>query len=155
MKGEKTMKRMLMLVLALAMILCLCACGGDHVEETVAPPAEDVVETPTEEAAEAPTEEVTEAPTEAAPAGIVYTVNVVDEGGNPVVGTMVQICQGELCMMPCATNDSGVATFTVTDEGEYVAKLLSLPAGYDYTAEEHEFPFGSTFELTIYLKAVA
>ena len=141
------MKRMLMLVLALAMILCLCACGGDHVEETVAPPAEEVVETPTEE--------VTEAPTEAEPAGIVYTVNVVDEGGNPVVGPMVQICQGELCMMPCATNDSGVATFTVTDEGAYEAKLLSLPAGYEYATEEQVFPFGSAFELTITLKAVA
>ena len=60
MKGEKTMKRMLMLVLALAMILCLCACGGDHVEETVAPPAEEVVETPTEEVTEAVTEELVE-----------------------------------------------------------------------------------------------
>jgi len=141
------MKRMLMLVLALVLMLGLCACGGDHVEETVAPPAEDVVETPTEE--------VTEAPTEAEPAGIVYTVNVVDESGNPVVGTMVQICQGELCMMPCATNDSGVATFTVTDEGAYEAKLLSLPAGYEYATEEQVFPFGSAFELTITLKAVA
>ena len=141
------MKKLLMLVLALAMVLCLCACGGDHVEETVAPPVEEVTE--------APTEEVTEAPTEAEPAGIVYTVNVVDEGGNPIVGTMVQICQGELCMMPCATNDSGVATFTVTDEGTYEAKLLALPAGYEYATDVQVFPFGSTFELTITLKAVA
>ncbi|MBQ6839594.1 MAG: hypothetical protein IJO45_02760 [Oscillospiraceae bacterium] len=141
------MRRTLMLLLALALTLGLCACGGDHVEETVAPPAEEIVETPAEE--------VTEAPTEAEPAGIVYTVNVVDEGGNPVVGTMVQICQGELCMMPCATDDSGVATFTVTDEGTYEAKLLSLPAGYEYATEEQVFPFGSAFELTITLKAVA
>ena len=124
------MKKILMLVLALVMVLCLCACGGNATEET-------------------------EAPTEAAPAGIVYTVNVVDEGGNPVVGTMVQICQGELCMMPSATNDSGVATFTVADEGTYEAKLLSLPAGYEYATEEQVFPFGAAFELTIILKAVA
>ena len=145
------MKKMLMLVLALGMILCLCACGGDVIEETVAPPTEEAVEILPEEVAE----EVTEVPTEAEPAGIVYTVNVVDEGGNPVVGTMVQICQGELCMMPCATNDSGVATFTVTDEGAYEAKLLSLPAGYEYATEEQVFPFGSAFEVTITLKAVA
>ena len=140
------MKKILMLVLALVMVLCLCACGGNATEET---------EAPTDAVIEVPTEEATEAPTEAAPAGIVYTVNVVDEGGNPVVGTMVQICQGELCMMPSATNDSGVATFTVADEGTYEAKLLSLPAGYEYATEEQAFPFGAAFELTIILKAVA
>lgn len=140
-------KRVLMLVLALCLTFVLCACGGDVQEETVAPPVE--------EATDAPVEEVTEAPTEAEVAGTVYTVTVVDEGGNPVVGTMVQICQGELCMMPCATDDSGVATFTVTDEGTYEAKLLSLPAGYEYATEEQVFPFGSAFELTITLKAVA
>lgn len=140
-------KRVLMLVLALCLVLGLCACGGDHLEETVAPPAEEVTD--------APAEEVTEAPTEAAPAGIVYTVTVVDEGGNPVVGTMVQICQGELCMMPSATDANGVASFSVTDEGAYEAKLLSLPAGYEYATEEQVFPFGSAFELTITLKAVA
>lgn len=141
------MKRMFMLLLALGLMLGLCACGGDHVEETVAPPVEEV--------SEVPTEEVTEAPTEAEPAGIVYTVTVVDEGGNPVVGTMVQICQGELCLMPSTTDESGVATFNVTDEGAYEAKLLALPAGYEYTTEEQAFPFGSAFELTIILKAVA
>ena len=142
------MKKLLVLVLALSMVMCLVACGA---EKTPA------VETPVQEAPveEIPTEEVTEAPTEAEPAGIVYAVTVVDEGGNPIVGTMVQICQGELCMMPSATNDSGVATFTVIEEGVYEAKLLNLPAGYDYTTEEHAFPFGSAFELTITLKAVA
>ena len=142
------MKKMLILILALCMVFGLCACGGEKAPVEEAP----VVEAPVEEA---PVEEVTEEATEAAPAGIVYTVNVVDEGGNPVVGTMVQICQGELCMMPCATNDSGVATFTVTDEGTYEAKLLALPAGYEYATEEQAFPFGSAFELTITLKAVA
>ncbi len=133
------------LALALCLMLSLCACGGDHIEETVAP----TQETPQV------TEEVTEAPTEAEAAGIVYKVTVVDEGGNPVVGTMVQICQGELCMMPCATDESGVATFSVTDEGTYEAKLLALPAGFEYATEEQVFPFGSAYELTITLKAVA
>lgn len=141
-------KRLFMLVWALVMVLGLVACGAEEAPVEEAPVEEAPVE-------EVPVEEVTEEVTEAAPAGIVYTVNVVDEGGNPVVGTMVQICQGELCMMPCATDDSGVATFTVTDEGTYEAKLLSLPAGYEYATEEQVFPFGSAFELTIILKAVA
>ena len=142
------MKKMIAMILALVMVLGLVACGAEETPVEEAPVAEAPVE-------EAPVEEATEEVTEAAPAGIVYTVNVVDEGGNPVVGTMVQICQGELCMMPCATDDSGVATFTVTDEGTYEAKLLSLPAGYEYATEEQVFPFGSAFELTIILKAVA
>lgn len=143
-----TVKKMLMLVLALVMVLALVACGAEKAPEEETPVQEAPVE-------EAPVEEETEAPTEAQPAGIVYTVTVVDEGGNPIVGTMVQICQGELCMMPCATDANGVSTFTVTDEGSYEAKLLTLPAGYEYATEEYAFPFGSAFELTITLKAVA
>lgn len=144
-------KRLLMLILALSLVLCLCACGGKEQEE--AAPTEEIVEAPAQD--EVPVEEATEAPADTQPAGIVYTVTVVDEGGNPIVGTMVQICQGELCMMPCATDAEGVATFSVTDEGTYEAKLLSLPAGYEYATEEQVFPFGSAFELTITLKAVA
>ena len=143
------MKRMLMLILALVMVLGLVACGEKApVEET---PVEEI---PVEEA---PVEEapVEEAPVEAEPTGIVFTVKVVDEGSNPVVGTMVQICQGELCMMPSATDADGVATFSVTEEGSYEAKLLSLPAGFEYATEEQVFPFGSGYEVTIVLKAVA
>ena len=140
------MKKLIAMILALVMVLGLVACGAEEAPVEEAPVEEAPVE-------EAPVEEVTEAPTEAA--GIVYTVKVLDEGGNPVVGTMVQICQGELCMMPSATDAEGVATFSVTDEGAYEAKLLSLPAGYEYATEEQVFPFGSAFEVTITLKAVA
>lgn len=139
------LKRMFALALALCLTLCLCACGGDHVEETVAPPQES----------EAPTEEVTEAPTEAVPAGIVYTAKVVDEGGNPIVGTMLQLCQGEMCLAPVVTNENGEAVFSAPEEGAWEAKFLTLPAGYEYTTEEQVFPFGGAYELTITLKAVA
>lgn len=143
------MKKAFLLVLALCMALCLCACGGDSNEDAAAPEVTEAPEVPEV------TEEVTEAPTEAAPAGIVYSVKLVDEGGNPVVGTMIQICQGELCLMPCATDADGVATFNVTEEGAYEAKLLTLPAGYEYATEEQVFPFGDSLEITITLKAVA
>ena len=143
------LKRLSLLVLALGMVLGLVACGEKAPAEEIPVEETPVVEAPVEET---PAEED---PTEAAPAGIVFTVKVMDEGGNPVVGTMVQICQGELCMMPSATDADGVATFSVMDEGAYEAKLLTLPVGYEYATEEHVFPFGNGYEVTITLKAVA
>jgi len=141
-------KKLLSVALAVCLVFCLCACGNENNSpETTEPSVSDTV-APTDE----PTEEVTE-PSQ--PAGITYTVTVADEGGNPITGVLVQICQGELCLMPCATDDSGVATFTATEEGAYEAKLLSLPAGYEYATEEEVFHFGNAFELTITLKAVA
>lgn len=147
-------KRLIAVLLALCLALSLCACGGKQEdnnvpEETQNVPAEPVVNTsdvPQQD--EAPQEETK-------PSGITYTVKVQDEGGNPIAGAMVQICQGELCLMPTATDDTGVAVFSVAEEAEYEAKFLSLPAGYDYTTEEQVFHFGSSFELTITLKAVA
>ncbi len=132
------MKRILALLLALTMALCLCACSGNG----------DNGETTTEATTEATTEETTEQ------TGVTYKVTVIDESSNPIVGAMVQICQGESCL-PGATGEDGVAVFTVAAEAEYEAKFLSLPAGYDYTTDEQVFPFGSATELTIVLKAIA
>lgn len=144
------MKRLIAMVLALCLALCLCACGdqNDNKANDEATEATDANVT------------VTEAPTDTQeednqPAGIVYTVTVVDEGGNPVIGAMVQLCQGELCQMPVATDDNGVAVISVFEEGEYEAKLMTMPEGYDYTTEDHVFYFGSGYELTITLKAIA
>ena len=142
------LKKLMALLLAVVMLLSLCACGAkEETKET-----EPAVETP---AADVP---ATDAPTEPeaeAPAGTAYTVKLVDEGGNPIVGTLIQVCQGELCLMPSATDAEGVATFYITEEGAYEAKLLARPEGYDYTTEEHGFPFGNAFEVTITLKAIA
>lgn len=146
-----THKKMLALVLALCLVLGLCACGGQKAEETPAAPQEPVVDAPAAPPAQEPEKE--EEPE--APAGTVYTVYVQDEGGNPIAGAMVQVCQGELCLMPTATDENGAAAFTVAEEAEYEAKFLMLPAGYDYTTEEQVFHFGSSFELTITLKTVA
>lgn len=145
------MKRMLVLVLALCMVLGLCACGGQKAEETPAAPETPVVETPVVPPVQEPEKE--EEPEE--PAGVTYTVYVQDEGGNPIAGAMVQVCQGEICLMPTATDDTGAAVFTVAEEAEYEAKFLMLPAGYDYTTEEQVFHFKNGYELTIVLKALA
>lgn len=127
----------------LCMMLSLCACGGSADVETQS------VET------EAPVVE-TEAVVETEPAipegMVVYTVTVVDEGGNPVVGAMVQLCK-DSCV-PGVTNESGIATFTLAED-DYKASMLAMPAGYEYAGETEEFYFEGAFELTITLKAVA
>ena len=143
------MKRLFAILMTLCLCFALVACGGGAEEPT--------------QQTEAPTE-VTEAPvvepeepetTEAEPTGIVYTVYVKDEGGNPIASAMVQMCEGTNCM-PAATNADGAATFTVAQEADFEVKFLTLPAGYEYTTEDQVFHFDAgSYELTITLKAVA
>ena len=97
------MKRIIAMLLALCMMFALCACSGET-EET-----EPVIEPATEPATEESTEEATEEATE--PAGPVYSITVVDEDGNPIVGAMVQMCL-DTCL-PGITNENGVAEFVV------------------------------------------
>ena len=144
-------KKLMAMLLALCLMLAMCACGNAN-DNSADAPSEPAQSNDVPEITEEQTPEETEAE---APAGTVYTVTLVDEGGNPIVGTLIQICQGELCLMPCATDANGVATFTVTEDGAYEAKLVALPEGYEYTSEEQVFPFGGAYELTITLKAVA
>ena len=138
------MKNIFALALVLCLMLTLCACGGEAAVETKPVETEDPVV-----ATEAPAQE-----TEAAiPEGMVqYTVTVVDEGGNPVVGAMVQLCK-DSCV-PAVTDANGVATFTLPED-DYKASMLAMPAGFEYAGEASEFYFEGAFELTITLKAVA
>lgn len=141
----KNIKNLIAIALMLCMVLGLCACGGEEAESTEAPTEVIVTEAPTE------AQEETEA---ALAEGMAeYTVTVVDEGGNPVAGAMVQICQ-DTCY-PSVTDENGVAKYTVA-EADYKVSFLTLPAGYEYVDETQEFYFeaGST-EITITLKAVA
>lgn len=147
----KQFKKLLALSLALMLVLSLCACGepsqntdGGSTTATTAP-------------TQAPTQPTTQAPTDPTiPDGLVqYKVKVVDEGGNPVVGVMVQVCTDETCLMPVKTDDAGVAAFAPAAEGEYHANFLpGVPAGFEADAEVFYFAEGET-ELTIVLKAVA
>lgn len=140
------MKRWIAMLLAVCLMLGLCACGSadnnDSVQDTTAAPVETTAAAPEE----------TEEETQAQPAGTVYTVTVVDEGGNPVAGAMVQICL-ETCM-PGVTNENGVAEFA-TEEADYKASMMSMPEGYEYATEQTEFYFEGGYEVTIVLKAVA
>lgn len=139
----KHIKNICILVLMLCVVLSLCACGSKDSAAEVTE-TEAVIET-----TEVPAE------TEAALAEgmVIYTVSVVDEGGNPIVGAMVQLCK-DSCV-PGITDESGIATFTL-QEDDYKASMLTMPAGYEYVDETEAFYFenGST-ELTITLKAAA
>lgn len=132
----KNIKKALALVLALAMVLCLCACAGnadDKGNDTTA----------------GTTAGTTEATEKVDDGKVTYTVKVVDEGGNPVAGAMVQLCL-EACI-PGKTNEEGVATYSLA-EADYKVSFISMPAGY--TAEQTEYYFAAgSYELTITLKA--
>ena len=133
----KNIKNILALVLALVMVLCLCACAGDADEQ-----GNGTTNT---------TANTTETTEKVDDGKVTYTVKVVDEGGNPVVGAMVQLCL-EACV-PGKTNDQGIATYDLA-EADYKVSFISIPAGY--TAEQTEYHFAAgAYELTITLKAAA
>ena len=141
----KNLKILCVAALLLCMMMTMCACGGSsEAAPTQAAPTE------------APVQEVTEASVETEPTlaeGMaVYTVKVVDEGGNPIAGAMVQLCK-DSCV-PGVTDAQGVASFTLAED-DYKASMLTMPAGFEYAEETDAYYFENGYELTIVLKAVA
>ncbi len=134
-------KSMLLLILAFAMVFTLCACGGNE-----ATGSNDSTQTSGTEASTQASTDATEDSSK-----VTYTVTVLDEGGNPVVGAFVQLCL-DACI-PSATNAEGVATYNV-EEADYKVSFVSMPEGYSSDATEFYFENGS-HEMTITLKAVA
>lgn len=143
------MKKLLTVsLLVLSLLLCLCACGEGEETPTTDPAATTApTEAPTEAPTD-PTEEVTEPSNEPT-----YTVTVVDEGGNPVSGAMVQLCL-ESCV-PAITNENGVAEFFL-DEADYKVSFVMIPDGYELAGEETDFYFADGENtMTLTLKAIA
>ena len=142
----RTIKIVLSVLLALLMMFSICACGADDKQET------ETTTAATEETTEATTEETTEATVD--DGKMAYKVIVVDESGAPIAGAMVQICEGTACN-PGVTNAEGVAEIRAV-EGNYEAKMLSMPAGYTYATEQEVFAYESgALEVTIVLKPAA
>jgi len=138
----KNVKCLLAVVLMLTLALSLCACGGEAPAKTEEPV---VTEAPVI---------VTEAPETEAPAEEEggYSVTVLDENGNPIVGAMVQLCK-DACV-PGVTDAEGTAKFNLPED-TYKVSFLALPAGYTYMDEVQEFYFeNGSMEMTITLKAV-
>lgn len=139
-------KKISLLALVLCLALSLCACGGSEAPATEAP----ATEAP---ATEAPATEAPETEAALAEGMAVYTITVVDEGGNPIAGAMVQMCK-DSCI-PGMTDANGVASFTMAED-DYKVSFLTMPAGFELVDETSEFYFesGST-EMILTLKAVA
>lgn len=142
------MKRIFGVVLALCMVLALVACGGGSgsgaSSDEQAPASSGAVSTPADSST--PASSVEETPVD--DGKVTYTVNVMDDSGNPVAGVMVQICK-DVCM-PAITDDNGIATWSL-DEDEYKVSFPTSPEGYiDYTGTEFYFDTGST-EMNIIL----
>ena len=145
------MKKLICVLLALCFVFALAACG--NTEETTE------VET-TEATTPAETTGTTESDTKPAPSEdeidttVLYTIKVVDEGGNPVAAaTIAQICD-EVCV-PVKLTD-GVGEKSLEPNENYHVNRTVMPEGYEYASgEENHYFEGDSSELTIVLKAVA
>ncbi len=152
-------KRIFALALAVLMLGSLAACGADKTPDT---PVTTTTVAPTDNNTDIPNPPVDSKPTDPQPNETkipdgmkLYTVKLVDEGGNPVTnGGVVQICLNELCN-PCMVNDGGTFSWTV-EPADYKVSFIKLPQGYEVANGESAFYFtsGST-EMTIVLRAVA
>lgn len=132
--------------LLLSLLLIVCACGEDKTNEIETDSKENTTAANTGDVT-VPTEEAT---TEAVPTDPTYKVTVLDENDFPLINAAVQLCQGELCMMPVPTDENGVATIVVFDKANYTAKITM--DGYK-GEKEYSFPEGS-MELTVRLTNV-
>lgn len=136
------MKKLIVFMLLTCVLLGLCACGNN---QDATPPSTIEWEGEIDLVDDTTTEGITSG----------YTVKVVDEGGNPIAGALVQLC-AEACI-PAVTDANGVATFPNAEtRDDYKVSFVSLPAGYDYVDENQQFYFaeGAT-EITLTLKAIA
>ena len=106
------MKKILALILAFGMILCLCACGADANGPTGTEPQNNQTETSSKEETVAK-----------------FKVTLVDQNGDPVPNTMIQICQ-ETCV-PKATDANGEALFDFESTDGHKLSLFSCPEGYE------------------------
>ena len=140
------MKKLIALILCLVLAMSLVACGGEK---------KDDEKTPETTVALVPTESEETTPTQPA-AGAVYKVTVVDEGGNPFAGIVVQLCNDTGCN-PALTDENGTATYNMAEaRDDYHANVTVLPEGYEYASGETEYYFDDgSMELTITLKAIA
>ena len=140
----------------LALSLVFIACETDDTEGTTASKTEEKTEFKTEEKTEEKTEKATEtekeseseSTTEESKNENVYKIVVVDESSAPVPNVPVQICQGEICLIPVPTNSDGFVEKALdADPSEYTVKI---PDPRYVTEEYYTFPEDSkTLTITV------
>lgn len=140
------MKRVFATILMLCMVFTLTACGGNGSGDT----EKDSQNTQSEMNDNKDTE--TSEDTQVDDGKVVYKVTVVDEGGNPVKGAMVQMCL-DSCV-PAMTGDTGVAEFKLVEADGYKVDIVSLPEGYEAISTDPVYLESGQTELTLTVKAV-
>lgn len=145
----KMMKKLFALLLVLCMVFSLCACGGNSDTEDDTQ-KENIENNQDDNDVDADVEDDKEDESENTAAS--FKVTVVDEGGNPVQGCMVQVCK-DICM-PAMTDAEGVATISIKIEDGHYLQVSQAPEGYEYTGEEKVYLEAGQKEATIILKAV-
>ncbi|MBO7196777.1 MAG: Ig-like domain-containing protein [Clostridia bacterium] len=73
--------------------------------------------------------------------GTKYTIRVVDQDGNAVVGAKVQMCEAEnagVCLVPVTTDENGEAFYNVEEKG-YKAAITELPDGYEKINDDYAY----------------
>ena len=138
----KNLKRVFALLLMMTFMCCLCACKDNGTTDTPGNSSETETES----------QSTSEKDTTVEDGKITYTVKLVDESGNPIANTYVQLCDDNSCYIPVSTNAEGIAEFRM-NEGSYKAAVSVMPEGYqDVTGQYFEFD-GDATEVTITLKA--
>ncbi|MBQ8407918.1 MAG: hypothetical protein IJY39_03550 [Clostridia bacterium] len=138
MKKSAFHKFIIAICVAICIPLAASACAG-----SVSSKDKDTVATGSES-----TEAMTSS-TPAPDATVTYQITVVDANGSPLSGAYVQLCFGNQCLLPVATNADGIAIIE-TAEADYTVKIIL--EGYTGEAEYH-FAEGAT-ELKVQLTKI-
>lgn len=142
----KSMKRVFATILMLCMVFTLTACGGNGSEDT----EKDSQNSESQMSENKNTENSEDTPVD--DGKVLYKVTVVDEGGNPVAGAVVQMCL-EACV-PARTNDTGVAEFNLVETDGYKVEIMTLPEGYEKISADPVYLESGQTEVTLTVKAV-
>ena len=140
------MKRILFVLLALTFVFGLCACS--NTETNVSDDSSAAVSAP--ESSDASVESSKEESTQEETA---FVVTVVDEEGNPVEGTMVQVCENDICYAPAKSDADGKAVLNVAIKDGFTLKVAAATDGYEYKGEAIVLTEGIT-EYTLELTKV-
>ena len=117
------MKHFTAAALVVCMSLCFCACANTQSPENTDPVDVGVWNDPQD-----PVQEDK----------LTYTVTVEDENGKPLPGVTVLLCLET--GISAMTDEQGTVHWSV-EENSYMVTFASLPDGYDYATDVHEFYF--------------
>ena len=84
----------------------------------------------------------------------IYTVRVVDQFGNPIEGTNLQICTDGLCLPPKITDAEGVAKYEFDSFESFKVQINEMPDGYVMPTEKIPFPKEQMFVNIVIFKSV-